>query len=75
MVHYALHKKAFLFSKLINDSDITYISCLNSGVVQGVAETNQNESYMEAQANGIAPYLIMPEETIQEKCIQTLQLL
>ena len=59
-VHFYLHKKAYQFSKFINENDVSCISCFYDGRVIGVSEDNKNESYMEAQANGIAPYLVMP---------------
>ena len=54
-VHYALHKKAFIFAKFITNGHISCISCVNGGTVSGIEETNENESFMESQANGIAP--------------------
>lgn len=66
-VHYALHKKAFLFAKFITNGHISCISCVNGGTVSGIEETNENESFMESQANGIAPYLVMPEETFKNR--------
>ncbi len=65
-VHFALHKKAFEFYKYINNSEIRCISCYNDGKIKGVIETNNNESFMEAQANGIAPYLVMPTEALKK---------
>lgn len=65
-VHFALHKKAFEFSKYINNSEIKCISCYNDGKIKGVIETSNNESFMEAQANGIAPYLVMPTLALKE---------
>ena len=66
-VHFALHSKAFKFSKYINKSEIKCISCFNDGKINGIAETNKNESFMEAQANGIAPYLVMPTVTLKNR--------
>lgn len=66
-VHFALHSKAFKFSKFINNSDIKCISCFNDGKIKGIAETDNNESFMEAQANGIAPYLVMPTTALKNK--------
>lgn len=66
-VHYELHKKAYLFAKFINNGNISCISCMNGGKVDGIAETDVNESFMEAQANGIAPSLVMPEESFKKR--------
>lgn len=66
-VHYELHKKAYLFAKFINNGNISCISCMNGGKVDGIAETDVNESFMEAQANGIAPFLVMPEESFKKR--------
>lgn len=60
-VHYAIHKKAFLFAKLF-DKSLEIIQCETAGGIKANKKTNAIE-WMERQANAIAPYIIMPTKT------------
>lgn len=59
-VHFYLHRKAFYFVQML-DSDLLYIQCQSNGEIKGIQHEEQN-NWMEIQANGIAPYLLMPKE-------------
>lgn len=56
-LHYYLHKKAFLFSKIYNNN-LTGIICSTSGIIN--ASGDDHSKWMEIQANGIAPCVLMP---------------
>lgn len=64
IVHAFLHREAFFFSNMYN-KDFSYISCESSGGIRG--NVSEKTAWMEAQANGIAPYLLMPEKTFLAK--------
>ena len=64
-VHYYLHKKAFYFAQMLNDN-LTQIQCQTSGGWKGEEETSRN-NWMEIQANGIAPYILMPKHLFLAK--------
>ena len=69
-VHYALHKKAFLFSQLIY-KDLQLLQCEVKGGIRGIS-TDSKSIWMEIQANGIAPYLLLPTKTFKSKVIDVL---
>ena len=60
-VHAYYHKKAFLFAQMFND-DLHYIECNIDGTMNN-AEFNSSAEWMEIQANGLAPYILMPKES------------
>lgn len=64
-VHYYLHKKAFLFAKLF-DKSLNIIQCETNGGMKVGKETNAT-TWMEKQANAIAPYILMPTKTFTKK--------
>lgn len=66
IVHFELHKNFYLFMKAITNSDLTYISCQNDGVAESTILIEE-DTYLEPQANGIAPFLVMPEERFIEE--------
>lgn len=57
-LHSYLHRKAFQFAQIIN-SDLKYIQCQVDGVIKGEVKNSQTE-WMEIQANGITPHVLMP---------------
>jgi len=61
-VHYALHEKAFLFAQMVN-KDLKYIQCETSCSIKNLG-TGDRESWMEIQANAIAPILLMPKNSV-----------
>jgi len=63
-VHFALHKKAFAFARLYEKSDLRRVQCLVKGGIKDISD-NSRTSWMENQANGIAPYLIMPTASLK----------
>ena len=60
-VHAYYHRKAFLFAQMFNE-DLHYIQCQVNGVMKH-GESNTTTEWMEIQANGIAPYILMPKES------------
>lgn len=66
IVHFELHKNFYLFIKAITNSNLTYISCQNDGVTETTILIEE-DSFLEPQANGIAPFLVMPEEKFIEE--------
>ncbi len=64
-VHFYLHKKAFYFAQMLN-KELSHIQCQTSGGMVGVDSESKN-NWMEIQANGIAPYILMPKKTFLEK--------
>ncbi len=60
-VHAALHKEAFVFAKAM-DKSFHAIECLRDGRMKG-SQDDDTVLWMERQANGIAPYLLMPSRT------------
>ena len=65
-VHGYLHRKAFKFAKIINKGITDTLSCMNTGEIKGI-EKNGNLNYMECQANGIAPFLLLPSNRLIRK--------
>lgn len=59
LVHGYFHRKAFLFAQLF-DKDLRYIGCKIDGGTQGLDTTPV--CWMERQANGVAPFILMPKE-------------
>lgn len=64
-VHFALHRKSFLFSRLFHQN-LKIIECEVNGGIKGI-NTGAREMWMEVQANGIAPYLLIPTESFTQK--------
>ena len=58
IVHALLHRVAYFFVKMCN-ANINKISCDKNGQIEGV-EDKKLSTFLEQQANGIAPYLLMP---------------
>jgi transcriptional regulator with XRE-family HTH domain/Zn-dependent peptidase ImmA (M78 family) len=58
-VHAYYHRLAFLFAKMINE-DLEYIQCDVNGVMKSGEDISPSD-WMEIQANGIAPYIVMPK--------------
>lgn len=62
-VHSYYHRKAFLFAKMFN-KNLNYIQCQVNGKMKN-AELNTTAHWMEIQANGIAPHILMPKESFE----------
>ncbi len=62
-VHSYYHRKAFLFAKMFN-KNLNYIQCQVNGKMKN-AESNTTAHWMEIQANGIAPHILMPKESFE----------
>lgn len=62
-VHSYYHRKAFLFASMFN-KNLRYIQCHVNGQMKN-AESNTTAQWMEIQANGIAPYILMPKESFE----------
>ncbi len=62
-VHSYYHRKAFQFAQMMND-DLQYIQCQVNGVMR-TSEKNTVTEWMEIQANGIAPYILMPKSSVE----------
>ena len=62
-VHGYLHRKAFKFAKIINKGITDTLSCMTTGEIKGI-ERDGNQNYMECQANGIAPFLLLPRNRL-----------
>jgi transcriptional regulator with XRE-family HTH domain len=71
-VHAALHREAFSFAKVLNKS-LQVIQCQSDGSIRGEID-GDTLSWMERQANGIAPYLLMPSKTLLIKANELLSL-
>lgn len=64
-VHFYLHKKAFFFARMVN-KELSHIQCQREGGLVGKNEGTNNH-WMEVQANGIAPYILMPRQMVIKK--------
>lgn len=64
-LHFYAHKKAFKFAQILN-KELNLLQCETKGGLVGVTE-NSSAFRMEIQANGIAPYILMPRKTFLEK--------
>lgn len=62
-VHFFLHRKAFLFAQLMN-KEIKSIQCEARGVISNNS-SHDSISWMEIQANGIAPYILVPDSMLK----------
>lgn len=69
-VHFALHRKAFAFARLYEKGDLRRVQCLVKGGIKDISDTSRT-AWMENQANGIAPYLVMPTESFKLKYKET----
>ncbi len=65
-VHGYLHKKAFDFARLYNEKLSSLISCTTNGEIRHI-DSDDEANYMESQANGIAPCLLLPREKLSAK--------
>lgn len=59
-LHFYLHRRSFIFSQIYN-KDITKIACSMNGIID--ASGDDNSKWMEIQANGIAPCVLMPKDS------------
>lgn len=64
-VHFYLHKKAFYFAQIFN-KNLSHIQCQRDGGLFGENVGSRN-NWMEIQANGIAPYILMPSKMVLKK--------
>lgn len=64
-VHFALHRKAFELERLCNEN-FTKIQCQTTGDISGIDRESET-SWMEWQANALAPRLVMPYEAFKKK--------
>ena len=62
-VHGYLHRKAFNFARLFNKKLTGLISCTTNGEIRHIT-SGDDSSYMESQANGIAPCLLLPKDKL-----------
>ena len=62
-VHSYYHRKAFLFARMFN-KNLRFIQCQVNGEMKN-AESNTTAEWMEIQANGIAPYILIPKESFE----------
>lgn len=62
-IHSYYHRKAFLFAKMMNEN-LNYIQCQVNGVMKN-GEDNSTANWMEIQANGLAPYILMPKSSFE----------
>lgn len=62
-LHFYLHEKAFEFARIYN-KDLTYISCRSEGEEEG--SSDDMNKWMEIQANGIAPHVLMPKDKFKK---------
>lgn len=70
-IHYVLHKSAFLFSQLFHDN-LHILECEKSGKIKGI-DNNDKIMWMEVQANGLAPYILLPTIPFKNKVKKTLE--
>ncbi|MDY0316261.1 MAG: ImmA/IrrE family metallo-endopeptidase, partial [Acholeplasmatales bacterium] len=62
-VHSYYHRHAFLFAQMFNEN-LHFIQCQVNGVMKN-GESNTTADWMEIQANGLAPYILMPKESFE----------
>lgn len=62
-VHAYLHRKAFKFNRLFNDKLSTLISCTIKGEIKHI-DASDDFSFIESQANGIAPCLLCAKRKV-----------
>lgn len=62
-VHSYYHRKAFQFAQMMNE-DLHFIQCQVNGVMRTGAKNTVTE-WMEIQANGLAPYILMPKSSVE----------
>ena len=70
IIHAYYHKKAFLFAQVFDD-ELTHIGCKVTGGTKG-KETSPIY-WMEAQANGIAPHILIPTEPFRNFALQLIK--
>lgn len=68
--HWLLHRKAFLFQKLLN-SQLTNIQCGVSG--EAVSDLEIDTSLLEVQANAIASRILMTKNQFRKKAEELIQ--
>lgn len=69
-VHAYYHGKAFMFAQLF-DKDLKFIGCKVNGGTQGLSTSPVY--WMERQANGIAPCILMPFKAFQEYALKLIK--
>lgn len=69
LVHFYLHRKAFRFAQLIN-KDFAFMQCQVDGGLKGESR-DARSNWMEIQANGIAPCILMPKHLVLHR-VETL---
>ena len=69
-IHYGLHRKCFLFEKLLSP-ELTAISC-NSNGENGVGQADAFQ-IMEVQANALAPRVLMPRNAVIDLVLGSLE--
>ncbi|NBK98249.1 MAG: XRE family transcriptional regulator [Erysipelotrichia bacterium] len=62
-VHSYFHRMAFQFAQMLNE-DLHYIQCQVNGVMR-TGRKNTVTEWMEIQANGLAPYILMPRSSVE----------
>jgi len=62
-VHSYFHRKVFQFAQMLSE-DLKYIQCQVNGVMK-TGRKNTVTEWMEIQANGLAPYILMPKSTVE----------
>lgn len=62
-VHSYYHRKAFQFAQMLNE-DLHFIQCQVDGVLK-TSKKNTATEWMEIQANGLAPYILMPKSSVE----------
>lgn len=70
-VHAYYHRKTFLFAQMFS-KDLQYIECQIDGTMKN-SKSNTSAEWMEIQANGLAPYLLMPRESFEKHAINLLK--
>jgi len=63
-VHAYYHRKTFLFAQIFS-KDLYYIECQIDGTMKNT-KSNTSAEWMEIQANGLAPYILMPRESFEK---------
>jgi len=65
IVHAFYHRKAFEFARMLN-KDLAFVQCQKRGGIK-TAVPSQTTAWMEAQANAIAPHILMPKAAFKKK--------
>lgn len=62
LIHFYLHRKAFNFARILNE-ELSFLQCQTDGGLRGETRDAKN-NWMEIQANGIAPCILMPKHLV-----------